>query len=54
MIVMMERLSASEEVIVNVFDSARSDEAEEMAALLREEADSPAELATPASKSLIF
>ena len=52
MIVMMERLSASEEVIVNVFDSAS--DAEDMAALLREEADSPAELATPASKSLIF
>ena len=45
MIVMMEKLSASEEGIFTVFDSARSDEAQEMAALLREEADSPADLA---------
>ena len=40
MIVMLEKLSASEEGFFTVFDSARSDEAQEMATLLREEADS--------------
>ena len=45
-IVILEKLSVNEEGFFTVFDSARSDDAEEMAELLREEVDSPAELAT--------